>query len=201
MESWISEPTSGTLGVCGVPGVLLILCSVSVLESVFVIVPSAPGMLFARVSRRGGAVPRSAAPPAQGGLSFVTGPGRGGDLGFPCDGLLGCVGAREFQAGFLRAPGVALTAGMVRVCNAARAAALAAAASASSDDDAVTWEDVMERIVWRETAVKDSSSAVTRAWLRRRSAQAAAWLRSTAAALAWTSWGSMSIAVVGPGTT
>jgi hypothetical protein len=35
-----------------------------------------------------------------------------------------------------------------RVRSAARAAASAAAASASSDDDAVTWEDVMERIAW-----------------------------------------------------
>ena len=37
--------------------------------------------------------------------------------------------------------------------------------------------------------MKDSSSAVTRAWLLRRSARAAAaWLRSAAAALARTSW-------------
>jgi hypothetical protein len=34
------------------------------------------------------------------------------------------------------------------VCRAARAAASAAAASASSDGEAVTWEDVMDRIAW-----------------------------------------------------
>src|SRR6266851_9206125 len=80
--------------------------------------------------------------------------------------------------------------GTLRVCRAARAAASAAAASASSDDDAVTWVDVMERTAWRQTAVKDSSSAVTRALsLRRRARAAAAWLRSAAAALARTRWG------------
>src|SRR6266446_4518350 len=43
----------------------------------------------------------------------------------------------------------------------------------------------MERTAWRQTAVKDSSSAVARAWLWRRSARAAAVsLRSAAAALA-----------------
>ena len=38
--------------------------------------------------------------------------------------------------------------GMLRVCRAARAAASAAAASASRDAEAVTWEDVIERIAW-----------------------------------------------------
>jgi hypothetical protein len=38
--------------------------------------------------------------------------------------------------------------GTLRMCRAARAAASAAAASASSDDEAVSWEDVMERIAW-----------------------------------------------------
>ena len=47
----------------------------------------------------------------------------------------------------------------------------------------------MERIAWCQTAVKDSSSAVTVARFLRRSARAAAaWLRSAAAALARTSW-------------
>jgi hypothetical protein len=64
--------------------------------------------------------------------------------------------------------------GTLRVCRAARAAASPAAAIASSDDEAVTWVDVMERTEWRQTAVKDSSSAVTRAWFLRRSARAAA---------------------------
>src|SRR5438128_752976 len=74
---------------------------------------------------------------------------------------------------------------MVRVCRTARAAAVIA----SSDDDAVTWEDVMDRIAWRHVAVKDSSSAVTGAWFLRRSARAAAAsLCSAAAALARTSW-------------
>ena len=36
--------------------------------------------------------------------------------------------------------------GIFRVCSVARAAASAAAAMASSDDDAVTWEEVMDRI-------------------------------------------------------
>ena len=58
--------------------------------------------------------------------------------------------------------------GTLRVCRAARAAAAAAAAIASSDDDAVTWVDVIERIVWRRTAVKDSSSVVTGAVFRSR---------------------------------
>ena len=49
--------------------------------------------------------------------------------------------------------------------------------------------DVMERIAWRQTAVKDSSSAVTGHGSWRRSARAAAAsLRSAAAALARTSW-------------
>src|SRR5260370_41820164 len=63
---------------------------------------------------------------------------------------------------------------MVRVCRTARAAAPAAAVIASSDDDAVTWEDVMDRIAWRHVAVKDSSSAGTGARFLRRSARAAA---------------------------
>src|SRR5216683_464914 len=76
-----------------------------------------------------------------------------------------------------------------RVCSAARAAASAAAAMASSDDDVVTWEEVMERIAWRQTAVKDSSSGVTGvSCLRRRVRAAAASLCSAAAALARTSW-------------
>ncbi len=77
----------------------------------------------------------------------------------------------------------------MRVCSAARAAASAAAPSASSDDDAVTCEDAMERIAWRQPAVKDSSSVVTGALsLRRRARAAAVWPRSAAAALARTSW-------------
>ena len=46
--------------------------------------------------------------------------------------------------------------GRFRVCRTARAAESAAAASASSDEDAVTWEDVMDRIMWWRAAVKDS---------------------------------------------
>ena len=64
--------------------------------------------------------------------------------------------------------------GTFRVCRTARAAQSAAAASASSDEDAVTWLDVMERIVWWRAAVKDSSSAVTGAASFLRSARAAA---------------------------
>src|SRR5271170_898352 len=79
--------------------------------------------------------------------------------------------------------------GTLRACRAARAAVSAAAVSASTDDDAVTWEDVMERTEWRQTAVKDCSSALTGALSSRRSARAAAAsLRSAAAALARTSW-------------
>ena len=79
--------------------------------------------------------------------------------------------------------------GTLRVCRAARAAASAAVANASSDDDAVTWEDVIERIAWWRAAVKDSSSAVTGALsLRRRARAAAAWLCRAAAALARTRW-------------
>src|SRR5438132_7829928 len=79
--------------------------------------------------------------------------------------------------------------GTLRVCRAARAAASAAAAIASSDDDAVTWVDVMDRIMWRRTAVKDSSSAVTRtSFLLRRARAAACSLRRAPAALARTSW-------------
>src|SRR6266702_3452320 len=71
----------------------------------------------------------------------------------------------------------------------ARAAVSAAAAIASSDDVAVTWADVIERIMWRTTAVKDSSSAVTGAASSRRRARAcAASLRSAAAALARVIW-------------
>src|SRR6267154_2765352 len=51
---------------------------------------------------------------------------------------------------------------------------LVTAACASSDDDAVTWEDVMDRMAWRRTAVKDSSSVVTGALSLRRRARAAA---------------------------
>jgi hypothetical protein len=79
--------------------------------------------------------------------------------------------------------------GTFRACRAARAVASAAAASAFSDDEAVTWVDVMDRMAWRRAAVKDSSSAVTRARLWRRSARAAAAsVRSAAAPLARTSW-------------
>ncbi len=79
--------------------------------------------------------------------------------------------------------------GMFRVCRQARAAASAAAASACSDEEAVTCEDVMDRMAWRTPAVNDSSSAVARAWFLRRSARAAACsLRSAAASLARTSW-------------
>ena len=83
--------------------------------------------------------------------------------------------------------------GTLRVCRAARAAASAAAAIASSDDDAVTWVDVMDRIVWRRTAVKDSSSVVTgAASFRRRPRAAACSLRSAPAAEARTSWAAVS---------
>src|SRR5215475_2133188 len=78
---------------------------------------------------------------------------------------------------------------MFRVCSAARAAASAAAPSTCSDDEAVTWDDIMDRIAWRTAAVKDSSSAVTGALSLRRSARAcAASLRRAAAALARASW-------------
>ena len=71
----------------------------------------------------------------------------------------------------------------------ARAAESAVALSASSDDVAVTWVDVMERIMWWRAAVKDSSSAVTGALsLRRRARAAACPLRSAAASPARVSW-------------
>src|SRR5450755_3404833 len=71
----------------------------------------------------------------------------------------------------------------------ARAAESAVALSASSDEVAVTWVDVMERIMWWRAAVKDSSSAVTgAASLRRRARAAACSPRSAAASLARVSW-------------
>ena len=134
-------------------------CSVSVPESVSVM--ALPGCGH-------GCCPRVAAGLARG--STVRGPGgRGrfllpdglfswrrlaeaggeyGDLGFPGDGRLGGGGVREFRACFLRAPGVPLTSGNAEgVQGGAGRRRWAAAAIASSDDDAVTWEDVMDRVV------------------------------------------------------
>src|SRR5262249_3080356 len=83
--------------------------------------------------------------------------------GFPVTVCLVAVACRNFGRAFCARCEWRWRPVMFRACRAARAAASAAAASPSSDDDAVTWEDVMERIAWCQTAVKDPSSAVTMA--------------------------------------
>src|SRR6266700_3754229 len=157
-------------------------------------------MVFARVSRREWrAVPRSAGPGGRGCSSFLPvsgcgcGYGKPGantvTCGFPVTVGLVAAACRNFGRAFCVRGEWRWRPGMFRMCSAAREAASAAAASASSDDDAVTWEDVIDRIVWRQTAVKDSSSAVTGALsFRRRARAAAASLRRAVAALARTSW-------------
>ena len=121
----------------------------------------------------GGAVPPSCRVPVAAagyekpGANTVT-------CGFPVTVCLVAGACRNFGRAFCARGEWRWRPGMFRVCRAARAAASAAAASASSDDDAVTWEDVMDRIAWRQTAVKDSSSAVTGALSFRRRARAAA---------------------------
>ena len=59
---------------------------------------------------------------------------------------LAAVVCRNFGRAFWARSECRCRPGTFRVRSAARAAASAAAASASSDDDAVTWEDVMDRI-------------------------------------------------------
>ena len=157
-------------------------------------------MVAARVSQRGRrAVPRSAVPLARGGSSFLAVmPGAMGEekpgaytvtWGFPVTVFLVADVCANFGQAFCARLECRWRPGMFRVRGAARAAASAAAAIASGDDVAVTWVDVMERIMWCRQAVKDSSSAVTGAASFLRSARAAASLpRSAAAALARTSW-------------
>ena len=69
----------------------------------------------------------------------------------------------NFGRAFCARSGCRCRPGVFRVCRAARAAASDAAESARSDEEAVTCEDVMDRMAWRTPAVNDSSSAVTRA--------------------------------------
>src|ERR1035441_5205689 len=88
--------------------------------------------------------------------------------GFPVTVCLVAVACGNFGRAFWARSEWRCRPGTLRVCRAERAAASPAAAIASSDDDAVTWAVVMERTEWRQTAVKDSSSAVTRAWLDRK---------------------------------
>ena len=78
--------------------------------------------------------------------------------GFPVTVRLVAVVCRNFGRAFCARSECRWRPGMFRARSAARAAASAVAARASSDDDAVTWEDVTERIAWRQTAVNDSSS-------------------------------------------
>jgi hypothetical protein len=74
-------------------------------------------------------------------------------------------------------------------CSAARVALSAAAASACTDAEAVTWDQLIDRIAWWRTAVKEISSAVTGLLPSRVAARtAAAWLPRVAAALARTRW-------------
>jgi hypothetical protein len=83
--------------------------------------------------------------------------------GFQVTVVLVAVACGNFRACFLGPPGVPLPTGEVEGMQACRAEASAAAASASSDEVAVAWVDVIGRIACCRQAVKDSSSAVTRA--------------------------------------
>ena len=109
------------------------------------------------MSRRGWrAVPRSAAPAGRGGSSFLTGRclavvnevlgAKTVTWGFPVTVCFVAEVCANFGRAFWARSERRSRPGMFRVCSVAQAAASAAAAMASSDDDAVTWEDVMDRI-------------------------------------------------------
>ena len=66
--------------------------------------------------------------------------------GFPVMVVLVAVACGNFGRAFRARSEWRCRPGTLRVCRAARAAAPAAAAIASSDDEAVTWEDVIDRI-------------------------------------------------------
>ena len=95
-------------------GAFLVSCSVSVFESVFVMMPPVCGHDFCPPVTAGLAHGSTVRVPAcAGGFLLPAGSGSGGvlgesgcehcDLGFPGDCCLGSGGVREFRAGFLRA--------------------------------------------------------------------------------------------------